>query len=591
MALFNGQENYMKKTISLLSVFTLILIIMAASLSQGEESIVSKKTSGEKKNAVSRYDVVIYGGTCAAITGAVQVRRMGKSVAIVCPEKHLGGLTVSGLGYTDSGNKSVIGGLAREFYHRLWLYYDQEKNWEFQKKPGAKGMRGQSGHGIDNVTQTVWIFEPKAATKVFNDLLKENEIPVFKNEWLDRKNGVVVKDRRIVSITMESGKKFEAAMFLDATYEGDLMAAAGVSYHLGREANSLYGEIWNGNQIGTFHHRHWFAAKISPYLDPNDPSSGLLPYVDASAPGIKGAADSRIQAYCFRLCMTDHPKNRAPFVKPKNYDPKKYELLRRVLASGWREVFDKYDRIPNQKTDTNNHGPFSMDFIGMNYEYPEASYAQRAKIVKAHEDYQRGLLYFLQNDPGVPQDVREKMSAWGLAKDEFTDNQNWPWQIYVREARRMIGEYVVTEHDCFGTTPDSSKEVFLLMTKYGSVGRGSYALDSHNVRRYVTPEGFVQNEGDIGVSPKKSYPVDYGAIVPKRTECANLLVPVCVSSSHIAFGSIRMEPVFMILGQSAATAACLAIDRKIPVQDLKYDILSARLLKDGQILEHPKKKK
>ncbi|MDO5581882.1 MAG: FAD-dependent oxidoreductase [Planctomycetia bacterium] len=579
-------------------IMILMLLFSASCLYADSDPVRTVFSGSEKgqvpqsaKNKTQRYDVVIYGGTSAAVTAAVQVRRMGKSTAIVCPEKHLGGLTVSGLGFTDSGNKAVIGGIAREFYHRLWLYYDQEENWTFQKKPGSKGMKGQSGHGIDPITKTVWIFEPHAASRIFRDFLNEYKIPVFKNEYLDRENGVLKKDQKILSIKMMSGKIFQADMFLDTTYEGDLMAAAGISYHVGREPNSLYGEIWNGNQVGIYHHRHWFAKKISPYCVPNDPKSGRIPYIDASEPGIRGTGDDRIQAYCFRLCMSDHPKNRVPFVKPDHYDPKNYELLRRLLDAGWRELFNKYDRIPNQKTDTNNHGPFSMDFIGMNYRYPEASYSEREKIVKEHEEYQRGLLYFLQNDPGVPKDVREKMSVWGLAKDEFTDNGNWPWQIYVREARRMIGEYVVTENDCFGKEPDPSKKIFAGMKKYGSAGRGSYALDSHNVRRYITPEGFVQNEGDIGVSPKKSYPVDYGALVPKRSECVNLLVPVCVSSSHIAFGSIRMEPVFMILGQSAATAACLAMDQNIPVQNLKYEDLSARLKKDGQILEHPDKSK
>lgn len=564
--------------------------LAVASDHHSSRKIFSKQTTVSKEQS-SAYDVVIYGGTSAAVTAAVQVRRMGKTVAIVCPETHLGGLTVSGLGYTDSGNKAVIGGLAREFYHRLWLYYDREENWIFQKKPGANGMKGQSGRGIDNKTQTVWIFEPHAAEQIFNEMLEENHIPVFKNEWLDRKNGVVKNGTKIVSFRTLSGRIFGAEMFLDTTYEGDLMAAAGVSCHFGREAAGDYGEIWNGNQVGIYHHRHWFAMKISPYTDPNDPSSGLLPNVGTSKPGKRGQADDRIQAYCFRLCMTDHPENRTPFIKPDHYDPKNYEILRRVLVSGWREVFDKYDRIQNQKTDTNNHGPFSMDYIGMNYDYPEADYQRRAEIVKDHENYQRGLLYFLQNDPGVPEDVRQKMASWGLAKDEFTDNNNWPYQIYVREARRMIGQYVVTEHDCLGTSPAPGIPAFDKMVKYGSVGRGSYALDSHNVRRYVTEDGFVQNEGDIGVSPKKSYPIDYGALVPREKECSNLLVPVCVSSSHIAFGSIRMEPVFMILGQSAATAACLAIDEKIPVQKVRYQKLAEKLRNDKQVLEHIDNKK
>ncbi|MDO4630015.1 MAG: FAD-dependent oxidoreductase, partial [Planctomycetia bacterium] len=377
-----------------------------------------------------------------------------------------------------------------------------------------------------------------------------------------------------------SGKRFEGKMFLDVTYEGDLMAAADVSYTLGREANSQYQETWNGNQVGILHHGHWFKKDISPYRVPGDKESGLCRFVDDSEPGVRGEADSRIQAYCYRLCMTDCAENRIPFVKPENYDPENYELLRRVLESGWRETFNKFDRIPNLKTDTNNHGPFSMDFIGQNYDYPEASYERRAEILKEHYDYQMGLLYFLANDPGVPEDVRKKMSKWGLAKDEFLETNGWPHQIYVREARRLVGVYVVTENDCFGRPAVPAQGV-----SAGPVGMGSYTLDSHNVRRYVKPDGFVQNEGDIGVHPKKPYAIDYNALTPKKAECENLLVPVCVSSSHIAFGSIRMEPVFMILGQSAATAACMSLDENCAVQDLSYAKLADRLKADGQILQ------
>jgi hypothetical protein len=274
------------------------------------------------------------------------------------------------------------------------------------------------------------------------------------------------------------------------------------------------------------------------------------------------------------MCLTQISDNRVPFPKPEDYDPGQYELLLRVLAGGWREVFQKFDPIPNAKTDTNNHGPFSTDNLGMNYDYPEASYARRRAILAEHESYQKGLMYFLANDPRVPADVREPMSRWGLAQDEFADNGNWPYQLYIREARRMVGQYVMTEHDCLARrqTPEP-------------VGMGSYVMDSHNVQRYVTKEGFVQNEGDVGVSPRRPYQIAFRALVPKAQECTNLVVPVCVSSSHIAYGSIRMEPVFMILGQSAATAAVLALDADRPVQQVDYATLRARLLADGQILE------
>jgi hypothetical protein len=403
---------------------------------------------------------------------------------------------------------------------------------------------------------------------------------VHREEWLNRAKGQGVEKSggRITAIRMLSGKTYRGKMFIDATYEGDLMAQAGVSYHVGREANSIYKENWNGIQVGVLHHGHHFKTPVDPYVVPGDPKSGLLPRISSKPPGKKGEGDDKIQAYCYRMCLTNHAENRIPFSKPTGYDPKQYELLLRVFDTGWRETFGKFDPIPNHKTDTNNHGPYSTDNIGYNYDYPEATYERRREILEEHTTYQQGLLYFIANDPRVPQDVRTKMATYGLPKDEFKDNGNWPHQIYVREARRMVGVYVMTEHDCLDTreTPQS-------------VGMGSYTIDSHNVQRYVTPEGHVQNEGDIGVHTPRPYEIAYGSLLPKKSECQNLLVPVCLSSSHIAFGSIRMEPVFMILGQSAATAAVLSLDAGHPVQDLPYEKLQAHLKKDGQILElaHP----
>jgi FAD dependent oxidoreductase len=519
-------------------------------------------------------DVIVYGGTSAAITAAVQVKKMGKSVIIVSPDTHLGGLSSGGLGFTDTGNKEVIGGLSREFYHRLYEHYQQDNSWVWQKK-AEYGNKGQGTPAIDGNNRTMWIFEPHAAEKVFEDFVKEFSLTVHRNEWLDRSaKGVSKKGGKIRSFRTLSGKQYSGKMFIDATYEGDLMAAAGVSYHVGREANSVYNEKWNGVQTEVFQHGHHFKAKISPYKIENDPSSGLLPEVSAEPAGAYGSGDKRIQAYCFRMCLSNHPDNRIPFAKPAGYDPARYELYARVFASGWRETYDKFDPIPNRKTDTNNHGPFSTDYIGKNYDYPEASYERRKAIIKDHELYQKGLMYFLQNDPRVPADVRDKMQQWGLPKDEFTDNGNWPHQLYIREARRMIGEFVMTEADALGKTKVPNP-----------VGMGSYALDSHNAQRYVKADGYVQNEGDIGVHPDRPYSIAYGSILPKVKECQNLLVPICVSSSHIAYGSIRMEPVFMILGQSAATAAVLSIDNKISPQKLPYEKLKEVLLKDQQVLE------
>ncbi|MBL9190172.1 MAG: FAD-dependent oxidoreductase [Opitutaceae bacterium] len=524
------------------------------------------------------YDVVIYGGTSAAVTAAVQVRRMGKTVAIVCPDRHLGGLSSGGLGYTDTGDKSVIGGLAREFYHRVWRHYDADSAWRWQKK-SEYGNKGQGTPAIDGEQRTMWIFEPHVAERVFEDLVREHQIPVFRDEWLDRAKGVRKSGARLSAITMLSGKTYAGKMFLDATYEGDLLAAAGVSYHVGREANRIYGEEHNGVQTGVLHHRHHFGVlpeKLSPYWTPGDPQSGVLPRVSTAHPGKFGEGDDKVQAYCYRMCLTDVPENRIPFAKPEGYDPKQYELLARIYAAGWKETFQKFDPIPNRKTDTNNHGPFSTDNIGMNYDYPEASYERRREILREHERYQKGWLYFITTDPRVPADVRAKMASYGLPKDEFKDNGGWPHQIYVREARRLIGTYVMTENELRKKRPTPE-----------SVGMGSYTIDSHNVQRYITPEGYVQNEGDIGVPTGGPYEIAFGSMMPKRGQAENLLVPVCVSSSHIAFGSIRMEPVFMILGQSAATAAVMAIEAKSAAQDVPYVQLRERLLKDGQILHAP----
>lgn len=525
-------------------------------------------------------DVIVYGGTSAAVTAAVQAARMDRSVIMVSPDEHLGGLSSGGLGFTDTGNKEVIGGLAREFYQHVYDYYQQDTTWRWQD-PSEYGNRGQGTTAMDEEHVTMWIFEPSVAEAVFEDFIEEEEITVLRDEWLDRKDGVHLEAGRITSIETLSGKSFQGAMFIDATYEGDLMAAAGVSYYVGRESNDTYDEEWNGVQTGVYHHNHFFppdGPHVDPYYAPGDPSSGIIGGVSANPPGEKGSGDHRIQAYCFRMCLSDHPDNKVPFPKPDNYEPSQYLLLLRLFESGWHErnnYFAKYDEIPNRKTDTNNHGPVSTDYIGMNYDYPEASYERREQIIQEHEDYQKGLMYFLANDPRVPTEIQEEVSRWGLAKDEFVDSDHWPHQLYIREARRMIGDFVMTEHEVLG-----EREV------PEPVGMGSYTLDSHNTQRYITPEGYVQNEGDIGVSPEEPYQIAYGSIIPKREEIQNLLVPVAMSASHIAFGSIRMEPVFMILGHSAASAAVLALEGEQAVQDVDYEQLRQQLLEEEQILEY-----
>lgn len=517
-------------------------------------------------------DVIIYGGTSAAVTAAVQVVRMGKSVIIVSPDIHPGGMSSSGLGFTDTGNKEVIGGLAREFYQLIYDHYQKPESWKWQLK-SEYGNRGQGSPAIDGEKRTQWIFEPHVAEEAFELMIADNNITVFRDEWLDRETGVVKRKGQIRSIKTLSGKVFKGKIFIDTTYEGDLMAAAGVTYTIGREANSTYNESWNGVQKGVFHHGHYFKDNIDPYKIPGDPSSGLLPRISPESPGENGTGDDKIQAYCFRLCLTKHPENKVPITLPEGYDSTQYELLVRVSEKRWDEFFNKYDPIPNLKTDVNNHGPFSYDNIGMNWDYPDASYERRKEIIQEHITYQKGLLYFTATDKRIPEKIRKIMNEWGYSKDEFADNGYWPYNIYVREARRMTGEYVMTENDVLGKRDVPEP-----------IGMGSYTMDSHNVQRYVTTEGFVQNEGDIGVHPGNPYQIAMGSILPHEDECSNLLVPVCVSSSHIAFGSIRMEPVYMILGQSAATIGCMAIDNRENIHELSYEEIREKLESDGQIL-------
>jgi FAD dependent oxidoreductase len=514
-------------------------------------------------------DVVIYGGTSSGIVAAIQAKRSGKSVVLIEPSSHLGGLTTGGLGATDIGNKGVIGGLARDFYHRIWRHYQNDAAWvrESRDEYNARNVRYNPND------ETMWTFEPHVASQVFREMLAEAEIEPLTDERLDREGGVTKNGRRIASITTESGRTFAARAFIDATYEGDLMAAAGVSYHVGREANDEYGETLNGVQPKLNKKNHRFTHPVDPYVEPGNAASGLLWGVQVKKLSPSGSGDHTVQAYCYRLCTTDVPENRRPWPKPANYDESRYELLLRNFEAGDRRVPWHPTWMPNRKTDTNNNHTFSTDYIGGNYDYPDADYARREEIVADHQSYQQGLLWTLANHERVPPEVREEFHRLGLAKDEFVDNDNWPTQLYVREARRIIGPYVMTEHNCRAAKVAED-----------SVGMGAYGMDSHNCQRYITPEGHVQNEGDVQVHGFKPYPISYRSIVPQAEECDNLLVPVCVSSSHIAYGSIRMEPVFMILGQSAATAAVLAIDQDVAVQSVDYQQLAEQLIASGQVL-------
>jgi len=522
-------------------------------------------------------DVCIYGGTVAGVSAAVQTMRMGKSVVIAEFGNHLGGMTSGGLGATDIGNKAAIGGIAREFYHRIASHYAQDNTWRFEKREEYFKSRSSRPAPADlkSPDATMWTFEPHVAEDIFFAMLNEAKVPIYFQQRLAsvKKDGV-----RLTEIVMQNGKVYRAKMFIDASYEGDLMASAGVSYTVGREANSKYGETLNGIRAAT--PKHQFGVPVDPYFKPGEPGSGLLPFIQSEASGEPGDSDRSVQAYNFRLCYTQNPANRLPHTPPPNYDASKYELLARYLeglvAAGRKPVLEQFWNpiaMPNGKTDINNNGGMSTDFIGANYGYPEGDCAAREMIWRAHEDYVRGFVYFLATNPRVPRNMRDEMQRWGPAKDEFIDSANWPHQLYVREARRMVSDYVMTEHNCRGQQKAADP-----------VGLAAYTMDSHNCRRIVK-NGHAENEGDVQVGGFPPYPISLRALMPKATECENLLVPVCLSATHISYGSIRMEPVFMMLGQSAATAASLALDAKTPVQGVAYEKLRARLLADKQILE------
>jgi len=522
--------------------------------------------SQEQPKLPRPYDVVVYGGTAGGVAAAVQGARMGKSVVLIEPGRHIGGLTSGGLGATDIGNKAAIGGIAREFYRRLGAHYADDASWKYQTRAEYKEGRQAAGEA------EMWTFEPHVAESTLRAMLAEAKVPIVFEARLDLKKDVQKSGPRITAITVEGGAVYQGNVFIDATYEGDLMAKAGVSYTVGREANAQYGETLNGIQTAQAT-KHQFLKPVDPYIKPGDPNSGLLPGIHAGEPGRDGEKDKRVQAYNFRMCLTDAPANRIPFPKPAGYDPLRYELLLRYIQAGVFDAFCSNLPMPNRKSDCNNCGAFSTDNIGMNYDYPESNYTTRERIVGEHVVYQQGLMWFLANDPRVPQKIRDEIGRWGLCKDEFAETGGWPHQLYVREARRMIGAYIMTQHNCQGRAIADDP-----------AGLAAYTMDSHNTQRYVR-DGKAINEGDVQVGGFSPYPIAFGSLVPKESECTNLAVPVCLSATHIAYGSIRMEPVFMVLGQSAATAAALAIDDGVPIQKIDYKKLQTRLFADKQVLE------
>lgn len=509
-------------------------------------------------------DIAIYGGTASGIIAAVTAAQRGKTVVVLQPGKHVGGMTTGGLGWTDYGRKHVIGGKSRQFYNLVGQLYGKSEEWHF---------------------------EPSKARKVIDTLIADNNIDVRYCQYVD---SVKTTDGKIISATMLGGLTVNAKMWIDASYEGDLMAKAGVSYTTGREANADYNEKLNGIQVRD---KHQFSHAVDPYVTPGDPTSGLLPMIENQDMTAKqGEGDKRLQAYNFRVCMTDDPAIKVAWQKPVGYEPELYKLVSRWFNAdkdGYNEQVrnntdtpSKFDVFPNKtpgghrKTDTNNHGAVSSDFIGGNWEWPEASYERREELFQRHVAWQQGYYWFVANDPSIPQQYRDAYSTWGLPSDEFTDTGHWPHQLYVRECRRMIADYVITEHDCLGNHVSDS------------VGMGSYTMDSHNCTRFVKVidgKAWVLNDGDVQIPPTDPYPVSYRAVVPKCGEIGNLLVPVCFSATHIAYGSARMEPVFMALGESVAIAASLCLDENCDVQELPYEHLQPELVKARQVLFEPAK--
>lgn len=496
-------------------------------------------------------DICIYGGNAAGVIAAYTASKMNMKVLLIEPGKHLGGLTTGGLGYTDIGNKYAITGLSLDFYRRIGKYYGKLEQW---------------------------IFEPHVAEDIMKQYIREANVNVLFGYQL---SSVQKANGAIQSITVDTAdgkpKQIKARVFIDCTYEGDLMAKAGVSYTVGREANSVYNETYNGVQLLN---GHQFPDGIDPYKVRGDKSSGLLWGVSNEPLREHGSGDKKVQAYNFRICLSNKPENRVPIERPDNYDSSRYELLLRYLEKkvpGDLWGFLKFDLMPNNKTDINNNGPISTDMIGMSDNFPEADYATRKKIQKQHEDYVKGLLYFIGHDQRMPEHLRNQMLNWGYPKDEYTDNGNWSPQMYVREARRMIGQYVMTQSNCEG------REVVT-----DTIGLAAYTMDSHNCQRIVV-NGMVKNEGNVEIGGFGPYPISYRAIIPKKEECNNLLVPVCLSASHIAYGSIRMEPVFMVLGQSAAIAASLAIAKDNDVHNVDVrkvqSLLSKNPLMNGKTPE------
>ena len=522
------------------------------------------------------YDICVYGESASGVVAAIQSARMGKKVVLLSKNNHVGGLATSGLTATDMNRNDLIGGITKEFYNKIYTYYLKPESWRNQDRESfMTSTLKRTYRGKNDERQIQWVYESSVAERIMLDMLKAAGVEILFNHRLDLGKDIRKEENTIKSIQLENGKTIEAKIFIDASYEGDLLARAGISYTVGRESNQQYGETLNGIRVNYDQGKD--LTKISPYIKEGNPKSGVLPYVTPKEWGKQGEEDKRVQAYCYRMTLTNDPDNRMAIQKPRNYQPQWYEIYSRMLKLEPETELQKIITLtpmPNKKTDTNH-----LDFFGASYDYAEAGYKTRAEIEQLHKDYALGMLWFLGNDKRVPEHIRKEMLDWGLPKDEFTDTANFPYQIYVREARRMVGTFVMTEKNVRKADRSLAEH---------SVGLGSYALDCHYVSRVVDQDGKLRNEGTI-FAPTTPYPISYYSLTPREEECSNLLVTVCLSSSHVAYSTIRMEPVYMILGQSAATAASLAIDADVPVQKISYDILKYQLLQDGQLLSIPTK--
>ncbi len=560
----------MRLTLLLIHIFLISLCLSCQHAENGQQV----------ENA---YELVIYGGTSGGIVAAIQAARMNKNVLLIEPTNHLGGMTTGGLVWTDYGREETVGGIAAEFYMRIRKHYEQESAWKVEDSQRERIMKASEPLIIS--------FEPHVADSIYRRMLDEDGVKLIMGERLSLEKGVTKVENKITSIHMESGESYSAQIFIDATYEGDLMALAGVSYHVGRESRDTYDESLAGvlpDDPDIRQPKRYF-NKVDPYIsgaeqrgyarvDPYDENGDLLYGIQDVPLEAPGTGDDKVQAYNVRVCLTTDTTNFITLTRPDDYDSSKYTLLARYIAAhkldNIRQVLFKIDPVPNQKTDINDGCPFSTDYIGANWDYPEADYARRKEILDDHHSFTKGLLFFIGHDSRVPESIRSEMLKYGYPKDEYVDNDHWTPQVYIRESRRMMGAYVMTQQDIEKST-----------SKAHAIGIGSYALDSHHIQRVVTEEGELINEGNFTIKVDGPYEIPYECILPKQDEVTNLLVPVCVSSSHVAFGSIRMEPVFMVLGQSAATAACLALDKGQNVHEVSYDALQKQLVKDKQILK------